>query len=286
MRRGEFVPVTAVGALALWVAVQAHRMHVPLHRSAGTAASGMSAAPAPSAGASIDETGPVPAGAERLLGADREGEGDASSNATPELTRRGPPTPAPVRDLAEIHRRLLDNQAGTYIGEILTERDSTIVRWPDRTSHPLRVWVQSGDRIAGWDPAYVNQVRNAFTTWESVGIPVLYTFVLDSSDADVRVTWIDHFTDPISGRTLWGRDASSWIVAANITIALHHHQGQALDATGVRAIALHEVGHLLGLDHCADTTNIMAAHVHVRDLSAADRATIRLIYALPPGSVR
>jgi hypothetical protein len=30
----------------------------------------------------------------------------------------------------------------------------------------------------------------------------------------------------------------------------------------------------------------MAARVRVRDLSAADKATMRLIYALPPGSVR
>jgi hypothetical protein len=110
--------------------------------------------------------------------------------------------------------------------------------------------------------------------------------LLDSGDADVHVTWIDHFAEPISGKTLWARDQSWWIVDANITIALHHNQGEALDAAAIRAIALHEVGHLLGLDHSGDTANIMTARVRVRDLSAADRATARLIYELPPGSVR
>ncbi len=191
-----------------------------------------------------------------------------------------------MRDLAEIHRRLADGQAGTYIRDILAERDSTIVRWPDRMSRPLRVWVQSGDRIPGWNPVFVNRVRDAFTTWQGVGVPVPFTFVLDSNEADVHVAWIDHFSEPISGKTLWARDQQWWIVDANITIALHHNQGEALDAAAVRAIALHEVGHLLGLDHSSDTANIMTARVRVRELSAADRATIRLIYQLPPGSVR
>ena len=73
---------------------------------------------------------------------------------------------------------------------------------------------------------------------------------------------------------------------ANIAIALHHNHGEPLDASAVRAIALHEVGHLLGLDHCSDTTNIMTPRVRVRELSEADKATMRLIYALPPGSVK
>lgn len=51
----------------------------------------------------------------------------------------------------------------------------------------------------------------------------------------------------------------------------------------MRAIALHEVGHLLGLDHTTDQTSVMAARVRVRELSAADHATARLVYALPPG---
>jgi predicted Zn-dependent protease len=84
---------------------------------------------------------------------------------------------------------------------------------------------------------------------------------------------------------MWARDENWWIVDANIVIALHHNHGEALDPSAIRAIALHEVGHLLGLDHTADTTNIMTPRVRVRDLSAADRATVKLLYSLPPGPV-
>ena len=69
--------------------------------------------------------------------------------------------------LGEIRRRLSQNEAGTYIGDILAARDSNIARWPDRTSRPLRVWIQSADSAHDWNPAYPDQVRDAFTTWVS-----------------------------------------------------------------------------------------------------------------------
>jgi len=102
----------------------------------------------------------------------------------------------------------------------------------------------------------------------------------------VHVNWIDHFSEPISGRTKWARDDEWLITDANIILAIHHHQGETLDPESMKAMALHEIGHLLGLDHTVDSTSIMAPRVRVRDLSDADRATIRLLYALPAGPLR
>jgi hypothetical protein len=132
----------------------------------------------------------------------------------------------------------------------------------------------------------VRHVHEAFRAWEALDIPVRFTFVADSAAADVHVGWVERFREPISGKTVWARNDSWWIVGGDITIALRHSRGTPLDASAVRAIALHEVGHLLGLDHTADSTNIMAPRVRVRELSAADRATMRLLYELPAGRVR
>lgn len=198
----------------------------------------------------------------------------------------GDVAPAPARDNEEIWRRIRENAAGTYIHEILVERDSSLARWPERRVNPLRVWVGTGIGLKNWDSTHARRVRDAFVEWSTSGIPVRFTFVTDSADADIHVTWTEQFTDAISGKTLWARDRHWWIVNGTITIALHHNGGEVLDGSAIKAIALHEVGHLLGLDHTMDTTNIMTPKVRVRALSEADRATLRLLYSLPPGSLK
>lgn len=187
---------------------------------------------------------------------------------------------------AAVRRRLKVEQQGTYIAEILRQRDSSLARWPDRGERPLRVWIQPASNLADWSDAYVEEVRAAFDEWDMLELPVRFAFVDDSAHADVHVNWIDQFDQPISGRTKWARDDDWWITDADIVLAVHHHRGEVLDLDAMRAMALHEIGHLLGLDHTSDTACIMAPKVRVRDLSAADVATVRLLYTLPPGAVR
>lgn len=186
-----------------------------------------------------------------------------------------------------VRHRLELASAGTYMGELLARRDSALTRWPDRPAErPLAVYVGAGAGLADWRPEYVRQVAAAFAAWSRAGVPLQFRLVDDSARADVRVAWIDRFAEPISGRTVWSRDDRWWMIDATVTLALHHSDGAPLDDEQVRAIALHEVGHLLGLDHSADSANVMAPRVRVRDLSAADAATARLLYSVPAGRVR
>jgi hypothetical protein len=187
---------------------------------------------------------------------------------------------------AEVRRRLAERGSGTYINEMLAERDSALARWPDREGNPLTIWVQPTSTVADWTDEYADAVRDAVNGWDALGLPVRFAFATDSADADVHVTFIDQFEESISGRTKWERDDSWWITDAEIVLAVHHRSGPALDVDAMRALALHEIGHLLGLDHTEDATSIMAPRVRVRSLSAADEATVRLLYTLPPGGVR
>ena len=75
------------------------------------------------------------------------------------------------------------------------------------------------------------------------------------------------------------------MLAGDITLATHISDGQSLDARGMRAIALHETGHALGLSHSGESTDVMAALVRVDGLSAPDRNTIRLLYTYQAGPV-
>ncbi|HEX6060104.1 MAG TPA: matrixin family metalloprotease [Gemmatimonadaceae bacterium] len=186
----------------------------------------------------------------------------------------------------DIKRRLRQAESFTYIDEILVARDSALTRWRDRTRRPLKVWIQPGAEIPDFQPDFPEEVRQAFRDWEATGIPVRFDFVDDAGAADVHVTWLDRFDEPISGKTRWARDSDWWIVEANIAIAIHHNGNEALDHSAIRAISLHEVGHLLGLDHTGDVLNIMTPRVRARALSAADSATVVLLYSLPPGDVR
>ena len=190
------------------------------------------------------------------------------------------------REKAEVRRRLAEGGNGTYINEMLAERDSALARWPDRKGRPLAVWIQPAPDVPDWRDAYAEGVRDAVREWDALELPVHLAFTSDSAHADVHVTFIDHFDEPISGRTKWARDDNWWITNADIALAVHHRGGSALDDDAMHAMALHEFGHLLGLDHTEDPTSIMAAKVRVRDLSSADRATVRLLYTLPPGGVR
>ena len=267
MKRTDLVPALLLLPVLGFVAVQA--MHTHALTATSQAASLAPAARVRAHRLAIRNSGTTEAAA--------TGEMDANASASVDTKKA---------DVLDIRRRIELGANGTYIGEILGERDSALARWPERLTQPVRVWVGSNPAIEGWDDSYPDRVRDAFDQWADLGIPVKFTFVRDSTDADVHVSWIDHFDSPISGKTVWARDSRWWIVSANITLALHHNAGELLDSKAVHAIALHEVGHLLGLDHTADTTNIMTARVRVRDLSEADRATMKLLYSLPPGSVK
>jgi hypothetical protein len=185
-----------------------------------------------------------------------------------------------------VRRMLAQHGSDTYVGEMLTERDSSLARWHERDGSPLNVWIQPSSAVSGWSEHYTDDIHEAFANWDALRLPVRFTFTTDSAAADVHVTFVDHFQEPISGRTRWARDDDWWITDADIALAVHHRDGPMLDDEAMHAMALHEIGHLLGLDHTTDPTSIMAPKVRVRALSAADRATVRLLYTLPPGGVR
>ncbi len=193
---------------------------------------------------------------------------------------------APALPANEMRRRLAMGESGTYMGSLLASRDSTLTRWPDRLTAPLRIWIADGGQHEGWDPAFPNAVREAFEYWRETGIPVRFTYVRDSARADVRVSFTPSFPQGISGRTVWSRDTDWWLVSGSIELALSHPAGGFVDLGQLRAITLHEIGHLLGLDHVDDPTHIMSPRVRARDLSEQDRATVRLLYSVPAGSAR
>ncbi len=195
-------------------------------------------------------------------------------------------TALPLMSAFEMKRRLMQSSNDNYISDVIVARDSTVVRWPDRLMRPLRVWVDERNTLAGWNSDFVPAVRDAFSTWVETGVPVHFDFIHDSASADIHVRFTERFANGISGKTVWSRDNAWWLVSSDIQIGLAHPGGGTVTPPQMRAIALHEVGHLLGLDHSHALDNIMSARIRVRDLTDEDRATIRLLYSVPAGSLR
>ena len=180
---------------------------------------------------------------------------------------------------------VLTSGDGTYIDRILEDRDSVLDRWPDRRDDPIRVWIEPV-RDGGKDPStFPSVVADAFNTWASLGIPVRFRFVASRSEAEVRVQWVSALIRR-TGSTTWRADHDGWLQASDVTLATHVSGGDPIDARGMRAIALHEIGHVLGLSHSDNAHDIMAPLVRVTDPSPVDCATLRLLYTFPAGRVR
>jgi hypothetical protein len=188
-------------------------------------------------------------------------------------------------DKEKARAKVREHEADTYLPEILLARDSSLARWKART-RPLAVWVQQRPDLEDWDVEYLEAVSDAFMAWDAVGLPIGFRMVRDSSLADIHVTWVAKFDEQISGRTKWSRDENWWIVNGSITLAIHHQQGDRLDQSAMKAMTLHEVGHLLGLDHTTNTGSIMAPRVRIRDLAPIDKKTAHVLYSVDAGSLR
>jgi hypothetical protein len=190
---------------------------------------------------------------------------------------------SPVQKTRVPRAQVVELGDGTYIHEMIGGENPRLRRWPSRLDEPVRVWVAAGDSAAGWRPALNAIVQGAFMTWSSIGVPIRFGFVPDSASAEVRVRWALELPDQRDGLTVSRSDKHGWMRGADIQLALRARDGTPHGATAVRAIALHEVGHLLGLDHSPVVADIMAPLVEIDSLTIRDRATARLLYTLPAG---
>jgi hypothetical protein len=208
-----------------------------------------------------------------------------------------PPEPAgagatPTVDLMvrlEAHRQLVRAGNAVYLDSLLAESDSILRRWPARPREPVLVAVvrdSLADRAGTQGDA---ALRDAFSQWSQLRLGGLqFSFIQDTAQAQVVVEWIDQF-DPEDKRTgqtdlTLGSDGS--IQYARMRLALRDPAGRRLDRPAMLTVALHEVGHVLGLGHSASQSDIMFPTPRSPALSERDRRTVELIYGLPAGSVK
>jgi predicted Zn-dependent protease len=187
-------------------------------------------------------------------------------------------------------RHRVDNlKPGTYIDDVILAQDSALYRWPERGVNAVQVYVEPSSSAAGWDRTYVDLARTALWEWNDAGFPIRFNFIYDSASADIRIRWKERFPADEGQRigvTERIHTNEFWIASARIDIANHDSAGRLIPNRMVAGILRHEIGHALGLNHANDATSVMYRESASTTISPTDRATLRLLYLIPPGSLR
>ena len=217
-----------------------------------------------------------------------------SGNATGESQTRtvavdapGSAAAAPARDAEAVTRQIADGAGGTYFVE-MTQQEQSFVRWPDRGLDRLPVWIERNTNVTNWRADFPVAAERAFGEWQEAGFPLRFDFLADSAGASIKIRWVDKVPTGTRaiGVTHKTRNQDYWIVAADIEIATHTNDGRLLTPETIFGVARHEIGHALGLGHSPSATDVMYPESSTPIISRADRATLHLLYSLPPGLVK
>lgn len=156
---------------------------------------------------------------------------------------------------------------------------------------PLKIYLKPATSVPGYKPEYDDIIKQAFSEWQAAAPDQLsFTYVPSEEGADIVIVWTNDPSKMISsaeGGHAMVSPSPTGILRSDITLlstqAVTH---KPLDDNHLKHIALHEIGHALGIcGHSPKAEDIMYGIVMptatVSNLSDRDKKTMVALYTGP-----
>lgn len=173
-------------------------------------------------------------------------------------------------------------------------KQKKIYRWSDKTRFVL-VYIATSSFLPDWQPWHMQLVKDALANWQfALNNRVMFVFMNEPTQADVIISWwnqaqtgVEAGASGLNRLKTWGH----YIAENDIYLSLHNNEGRPWTPQEMYPFALHEIGHMLGIqEHSDNPADIMAPvvssdmHITERDIATMQRIyAARADYTNPPG---
>jgi|GEM_PF-2015739 len=209
--------------------------------------------------------------------------------------------------ILEVRHVLADIENIGYGPDYLAEMGGKVIHWADPLNQPIRVYVGDGSSVPGWKPEDRALVQDAYAEWQqALGNQIRFEFTEEPQDADTIIGWMEKpkTADPKEAAQEDGKgptDAKQemrsgecqtemlggMLTRDDIVLALNNEAGKVFSANSLHNVALHEIGHSLGLigGHSNNPSDVLFPNSRYygglrKRLSQRDINTVKRLYTL------